>query len=60
MQDGASISGEDASAWLREHFAGQANPEISFTWAPDAVPDQGAYERLLEILFSPRTGDKAA
>lgn len=60
MQDGASISGEDASAWLREHYAGHSNPEISFRWAPDAVADQGAYVRLLEILFSPRAGDEAA
>lgn len=60
MQDGASISGEEASAWLREHFSGDASPEITFTWAPTAVADQGAYERLLEILFSPRAGDKAA
>ncbi|MFG3509625.1 hypothetical protein ACGF5F_29455 [Streptomyces sp. NPDC047821] len=60
MQDGASISGEDASRWLREHFAGQAEPDITFTWAADAAPDQGAYERLLEILFKPRSDDLAA
>lgn len=60
MQDEVSITGEDASAWLRKHFAGRENPQISFTWAPDATADRGAYERLLEVLFSPRAGDLAA
>jgi hypothetical protein len=60
MQDGAAISGEDAAAWLREHFAGDPDPQITFTWDANAVADQGAYERLLEILFSPKAGDKAA
>ncbi|MFD3532012.1 hypothetical protein [Streptomyces sp. NPDC058664] len=61
MQDG-SIGGEEASAWLREHFADDPAPEISisFAWDASAAPDRGAYERLLEILFTPRPGDLAA
>lgn len=59
MQDG-SIRGEEASAWLKQHLAGDPEPVISFAWEPEAPPDQGAYERLLEILFTPRPGDLAA
>ena len=58
MQDG-SIRGEEASDWLKEHFAGDPAPSISLTWDPTADPDQGAYERLLHILFAPRPGDLA-
>jgi hypothetical protein len=60
MQDGASISGEEASAWLQEHFAGDPAPQISITWEPDTNADPGAYERLLGILFAPAAGDQAA
>jgi hypothetical protein len=61
MQDG-SIRGEEASAWLKERYAGDSAPsvDITFTWDDEAKPDQGAYERLLEILFTPRPGDLAA
>lgn len=60
MQDKAPITGEEAGQWLREHFAGEPAPEITFTWDAHAIADQGAYERLLEILFRPRAGEKAA
>lgn len=59
MQDG-SIGGEEASAWLKQHFAGEVEPSISLTWDPTADPEQGSYERLLHILFAPRPGDLAA
>lgn len=59
MQDG-SIRGEEASAWLKAHVTGDPEEHISFAWDPQARPDQGAYERLLEILFTPRPGDLAA
>ena len=59
MQDG-SIRGEEASAWLKAHCADGAGLDITFTWDREAKPDQGAYERLLEILFTPRPGDLAA
>jgi hypothetical protein len=59
VQDGASISGEDASRWLREHFAGQAEPAVHITWR-DEEPDPVAYRRVLEILFRPRADSGSA
>ncbi|MFE4370356.1 hypothetical protein ACFRMN_19340 [Streptomyces sp. NPDC056835] len=58
MQDGAS-AGEDAGAWLREHFKGDPAPEISITWR-DEEPDPVAYRRILEILFAPRADSPSA
>jgi hypothetical protein len=40
MQDGAAISGEDASAWLREHFAGDPKPEVRMDWAVNDEHDE--------------------
>lgn len=59
MQDGAR-QGAAAGEWLKEHFAGEPALDIDITWDPRARPDQGAYERLLEILFSPRSDTPAA
>lgn len=60
MQNGDAIRADEAGTWLREHFKDDPDPGISFTWDATARPDQGAYERLLEILFTPRPGDLAA
>lgn len=61
MQDGASISGEDAAAWLRDHFKHDAKPEIrvTTTWR-DQEPNPTAKRRVLEILFAPRPDTPAA
>jgi len=59
MQDG-SIRGEEASAWLKARKLSAEELDISFAWDSEARPDRGAYERLLEILFTPRPGDLAA
>ncbi|MFF3751761.1 hypothetical protein ACFYYH_15095 [Streptomyces sp. NPDC002018] len=58
MQDGVK-AGEGAAIWLREHFKDDPEPEINIAWTAAAEPDR-SYERLLEILFSPYRGDKAA
>lgn len=60
MQDGASISGDDASAWLRQHLAGSAEPEIEISWDVKRKHDPDAYGRLLKLLFSPRSDRPAA
>lgn len=60
MQDGVPISGDDANAWLREHFKDDPNPEVRIEWAADEEPDEGTYNRLLQILFSPRHDSPAA
>lgn len=35
-------------------------PEISLRWEAAISPEPGSYERLLEILFTPQSGDAAA
>lgn len=58
MQDGAA-RGEQAGAWLREHFKDDPEPRVSITFEGDAM-DSAAYRRLLEILFSPRADSGTA
>jgi hypothetical protein len=58
MQDG-SIGGEEASVWLKQHFASDPEPSLNLSWG-EGDPEQGSYERLLYILFAPRPGDLAA
>lgn len=61
MQDGASISGDDASAWLRQHFKDDSRPEIrvTTTWR-NQKPNPASRRRVLEILFAPRPDSPAA
>lgn len=59
MQDG-SIRGEEASAWLKAHVTGEPEASLSISWEGFGDPEQGSYERLLNILFAPRPGDLAA
>lgn len=58
MQDGVSRpTADEARQWLK------SRPDefhVSFAWDAEAVPDQGAYERLLEILFAARPDSEAA
>lgn len=58
MQEGIP-TGEEASAWLREHFRGDPNPHISIEWVPDNSREE-EYGQLLDFLFAPRPGDAAA
>lgn len=58
MQDGAP-GAREANAWLKERFAGDPQPEITVSWSV-AEPSDAVYHRLLEILFAPPSGDKAA
>ncbi|MGW2169117.1 hypothetical protein ACWC1C_01135 [Streptomyces sp. NPDC001705] len=51
MQDGTAIPAEEAGAWLRKN-----QPEISLRWEAADEHDEDAYQRLLRLLFSPRTG----
>ncbi|MFE2844997.1 hypothetical protein ACFXKS_15780 [Streptomyces scopuliridis] len=59
MQDGTK-RGEGAAEWLREHFKDNPAPEISLRLETATSPEPGSYERLLEILFTPQSGDTAA
>lgn len=59
MQDGASISGDDASAWLRERCKDEPETKVDISWR-DQKPDPVAYRRLLELLFSPRADSPSA
>ncbi|TXS35270.1 hypothetical protein EAO77_37265 [Streptomyces sp. t39] len=61
MQDGASISGDDAAGWLREHFKDDPHPEVRITsgWS-DEPAEQASHRRVLEILFAPRPDSPAA
>jgi hypothetical protein len=53
MQDG-SIRGEEASAWLKTHFADDPAPEIRVTWRVDASEEQPSdIYPLLDLLFGP-------
>lgn len=58
MQEGIP-NGEEASAWLREHFRDDPAPHVSITWTEDDSRTE-AYGQLLEFLFAPRPGDAAA
>lgn len=58
MQEGIP-NGDEASAWLREHFKGDPESRISIEWT-EAEAEPGAYGRLLDILFAPQPGDWAA
>lgn len=60
MQGDARERGEAASQWLRDHFEGDPAPHIDITWTVARVPEQGSYERLLEILFAPQPEDWTA
>lgn len=60
MQDGAEIPGDDASAWLRDRFAGESDPEVRIDWSVNEAHDPGAYGRLLKLLFLPRADRPAA
>jgi hypothetical protein len=52
VEDGASISGEEASRWLKDHFAGESDPEITITWHV-GPSNPNVYREVLEILFGP-------
>lgn len=56
MQDGIPTP-DEAREWLKSRPGGVS---ITFAWDAEAVPDQGAYERLLEILFASRPDAEAA
>jgi len=60
VQNGAPIPGDDASAWLKRHFADDPAPEVSIRWDVNEEHDEGGYGRLLQILFSPRPDRPAA
>ncbi|MFC5799150.1 hypothetical protein [Streptomyces formicae] len=60
MQDGASISGNEASAWLREHFADKPERKVNITWRDEEPISDAAQRRILEILFTPRAGSPSA
>lgn len=59
MQDGAA-RGAEAGEWLRQHFAGDPKPEVRMEWTVNEEHDEGGYNRLLQILFSPRPDRPAA
>ncbi|MGA4942168.1 hypothetical protein [Streptomyces cinereoruber] len=59
MQDG-SIQGEEASAWLKAHFAGEAEPSIDLGWRDEEPVSSASRRRILEILFSPRADTPSA
>lgn len=53
MQDKAPISGAEASAWLRKHFAHDGAPEIDITWTVgESSPT--VYREVMDILFGPQ------
>lgn len=58
--DGAMIRREEASDWLKQHFASDPNPQIHLRWEPEAEQDDGAYHRLLALLFTPRSDSLSA
>lgn len=51
-------TGEEARDWIAQHPAKML--AIDLAWKITEETDDGAYNRLLEILFSPRPGDRAA
>ncbi|MFH0241370.1 hypothetical protein ACGRHY_02765 [Streptomyces sp. HK10] len=59
MQDG-STGGEEAAIWLREHFKDDPAPRAEIGRTQSKAPDDDAYHRLLEILFSPHGSQPAA
>ncbi|WP_406001518.1 hypothetical protein [Streptomyces sp. NBC_00829] len=64
MEDGTAISGDEASAWLREHFGGRPEPRIRITWTaePEESDDDGTLNELLALLFGdgPHAPDQGA
>lgn len=59
MQDGAAISGDEASEWLRDHFANEPEPRIGITWTV-TDPQPAKLARMVEILFGPQPDSDAA
>lgn len=59
MQDG-SIRGEEASAWLKAHVAGEPEASLSIAWRDEEPVSDAAQRRILEILFSPRADTPSA
>lgn len=49
---------DQAREWIIQHPSRMLSIDLS--WQITEEPDNGAYRRLLEILFSPRPGDQAA
>jgi hypothetical protein len=49
MQDGVGRS-DEAIVWLKNHFEGDPEPEISIRWEEGPVSHE-AYDRLLDIIF---------
>lgn len=59
MQDGP-IRGEEASDWLKGHFAGDSAPSINISWRDQEAVSDAKRRRVLEILFSPRADTPSA
>lgn len=59
MQDG-SIRGEEASAWLKQHFADASGSDINIGWRDEEPVSSANHRRILEILFSPRADTPSA
>ena len=60
QDDDASTSCDDAAAWLRERYKNDPKPVIDISWREGEPVSRANYERILEILFSPRADSPSA
>lgn len=59
MQDGSAIPAGEAGQWLRDHFKDGPEPHVSITWEI-TEPNDAVFHEVLDILFTPESGERAA